>query len=217
MKGAVTLPFANKCVNGYYLQRQKSEVLRLSQLDDENFYSLFPKASVLVRKFGSKVIAAAAGKPILDVACGSGRNAIFFLQRGCSVICADKDLTFLINCEARRKRTSSVPGNVLALRRLDFKQEVWPFETEDVGGIIDVHFFLPPLFPHFEDSLSPGGYLIFESVPGCGQNYLELPAAGYVRSLLVRSFEIEHYKEKKVGPPGTNAVVTQVLARRRSE
>jgi len=195
----------------------KAEVLRLSRLDDEHFYSLFPKACVLVRKFGSKMIAAAADKPILDVACGSGRNAIFFLQRGCSVICADKDLTFLQNCEARRKRMSSAPRNVLALRCLDFKQEVWPFETGGVGGIINVHFFLPTLFPHFEDSLSPGGYLIFESVPGCGQNYLELPTAGYVRSLLVRCFEIEHYKEKKVGPPGTNAVVTQLLARRRSE
>jgi SAM-dependent methyltransferase len=192
-------------------------VLRLSQLDDENFYPLLPKASALVRKFGSKVIAAAGDKPILDVACGSGRNAIFFSQRGCSVICADKDLTFLQNWEASWRRTSPAQGDGLALRWLDFKQDVWPFETGGVGGIINVHFFLPPLFPHFEDSLSPGGYLIFESVPGCGGNYMELPAAGYVRSLLARSFEIEHYKERKVGPPGANAVVTQVLARRRSE
>ena len=62
----------------------------------------------------------------------------------------------------------------------------------------------------------PGGYLIFESVPGCGGNYLELPPRGYVRSLLVASFDIEVYKERKVGPPDRDAVTTLAVAKRRT-
>lgn len=34
-----------------------------------------------MRTFASKIADAAAGKPILDVACGSGRNAMLLAQR----------------------------------------------------------------------------------------------------------------------------------------
>lgn len=85
----------------------------------------------------------------------------------------------------------------------------------NVGGIVNVHFFLPSLFPFFQSSLPPGGYLIFESVPGCGGNYLELPARGYVRSLLASGFDFEIYKERKVGPPDHDEVTTLTVAKRR--
>ena len=51
------------------------------------------ESSALVRRFASRLVDAAAGLPILDVACGSGRHALLLLQLGCSiVICVDKDL-----------------------------------------------------------------------------------------------------------------------------
>ena len=49
----------------------------------------------LVRRFGEKVAKAAGDMPVLDVACGSGRNAIFLRQLGCTVICMDNDLSRL--------------------------------------------------------------------------------------------------------------------------
>lgn len=51
--------------------------------------------SPLVRRFAAKIVDAAAGKPVLDVACGSGRNALALSQLGCAVICVDRDLTTL--------------------------------------------------------------------------------------------------------------------------
>jgi hypothetical protein len=70
------------------------------------------------------------------------------------------------------------------------------------------------LFPFFEDSLSPGGCLLFETVPGCGGNYLELPKAGQLKGLLGKAFDIEYYKEAKVGPADYDAVTVRLLASR---
>ena len=132
--------------------------------------------SALVRRFGSKIVAAAIEKPILDAACGSGRNAIFLATLGGSIICVDRDLTKL------QGRKLSLPvSRRLILYQLDFVKDTWPFEPCTVGGIVNVHFFLAELFPFFEDSLSPGGYLLFETVPGHGGNFLRTPQGGAIK------------------------------------
>jgi SAM-dependent methyltransferase len=170
--------------------------------------------SSLIRKFALRMADAAAGKPILDVACGSGRNAIFLSQLGCKVICIDRDLADLRTQRAYQVQSSTDEKHRLELCQLDLVEDSWPFGEATAGGIVNVHFFLASLFPLFEKSLSPGGYLIFESVPGCGGNYLQLPPASYVRSLLATGFEIEVYKERKVGPPGRDSVTTMTVAKR---
>ena len=165
--------------------------------------------SPLVRRFGSKIVNASIDKPILDAACGSGRNAIFLATLGGSIICVDRDLTKL------QGRKLSLPvSRRLILYQLDFVKDTWPFEPCTVGGIVNVHFFLAELFPFFEDSLSPGGYLLFETVPGHGGNFLELPKAGQLKTLLGKAFDIEYYKEAKVGPPDYDAVTVRLLAKR---
>jgi SAM-dependent methyltransferase len=162
------------------------------------------------------MVEAAADNPILDVACGAGRNAIFLSALGCTVVCIDKDLNQLRRHQMDQTPPPSQKHGRLELRQLDLVKDSWPFVKGSVGGIVNVHFFVPALFPHFENSLAPGGYFIFESVPGCGGNYVELPPQGYVRSLLAASFEIEVYKERKVGPPGRDAVTTTAVAKRRA-
>ena len=170
----------------------------------------------MVRRFASRLVDAAAGLPILDVACGSGRHAMLLLRLGCTVICVDKELAALQTRLVRLSRTlfSKVSGN-LVLQRLDLIKDPWPFGPRTVGGILNVHFFTPRLFPFFARSLSPGGYLLFETVPGCGGNYLELPKAGEVRNALGKAFDFEFYKEGRVGPRAYDAVTVQTLARRR--
>jgi SAM-dependent methyltransferase len=165
--------------------------------------------SPLVRRFGSKIVNAAVEKPILDAACGSGRNAIFLAKLGGNVICVDRDLTKL--------QSQDLPSPIsrrLILRQLDFVKNAWPFEPCTLGGLVNVHFFLAALFPFFEESLSPGGYLLFETVPGYGGNYLELPKAGQLKALLGKAFDIEYYKEAKVGPADYDAVTVRLLAKK---
>lgn len=175
------------------------------------------EASPLVRKFASTIADAAAGLPILDVACGSGRNALLLSQLGCTVICVDRDLSGLATQRLRLRRTAAMRvSERLMLQRLDLVQDPWPFGPCAVGGIVNVHFFLPALFPSFVSSLSPGGYLLFETAPGCGGNYLELPKAGDVKTALGKAFDLEFYQEGKVGPHDYDAVTVRVLARRRN-
>src|ERR1700678_1992919 len=142
---------------------------------ESNTEALLLHACPLIRKFCKKMAQAAMGKPILDIACGSGRNALPLVAQGCTVICADSDLT--------RLRSPSGMAGQLIPRQLDLVVDPWPFERSSIGGIVNVHFLLIRLFPHFESSLSPGGYLLLETVPGCGGNYLPLPKAGDLRSL----------------------------------
>jgi SAM-dependent methyltransferase len=173
------------------------------------------EACLLVRKFGQKVAEAAGGMPILDVACGSGRNAIFLRQFGCTVICMDNDLSRLQNRRPQLEENTSRSGlGSLIPHQIDLVQDPWPFSPRSVGGIINIHFTLLTLFPLFQSSLVPNGYLLLETVPGVGGNYLELPEEGELIATLGTAFECEFYKERHVGPPEHNAVTVKLLARR---
>ncbi len=180
---------------------------------DITSYRLEP--TPLVRRFAAKIADAAGDKPILDVACGSGRNALPLAQLGCSVICMDQDLASLKAHVVHLRRTELRKASAkLVPHQLDLVKDHWPFRTGVVGGIINVHFLLPKLLPLFERSLSPGGYLLLETVPGCGGNYLELPKAGELRSALGNGLELEVYQERKVGPVGYDAVTVRLLAKK---
>jgi tellurite methyltransferase len=187
------------------MKRLSSEAIR---------YGLQP--TPLVRRFAPTIADAAAGNPLIDVACGSGRNALTFAQLGCRVICVDWDLSSLRTHIKQLRRTGLRKASVgLSLRQLDLVNDHWPFAACCAGGIINVHFLLPALFPAFTRSLSPGGYLLLETAPGCGGNYLELPKAGELRSAFEPAFEFEFYQERKVGPPGFDAVTVKLLAKKR--
>jgi SAM-dependent methyltransferase len=175
------------------------------------------EASTLMRRFASRLADATAGLPILDVACGSGRNAILLSHLGCSVICVDKDLTRLTQRLRLSGNSLSKASEHLVLRQVDLIKETWPFGHSSVGGIVNVHFFVPALLPSFEKSLSSGGYLLLETAPGCGGNYVELPKAGEVRASLGSAFDFDFYQEGKAGPREFGAVTVQLLARRRKE
>lgn len=164
-------------------------------------------SSLFVSKCAAKIAEAASGKPIVDVGCGSGRNASTFLQLGCTVICLDKDLSCL---RLRQSNTGQ-----LITRELDVLLDRWPFVPGSLGGIINVHLTLPALFLHFARSLSRGAYLLMESVSAHGGNYLELPRKGELKTTLARWFDLEMYRERKAGPRGCDAVTVQLLAKRK--
>jgi hypothetical protein len=167
-------------------------------------------ATPFVKRFAPLIARSAHGLPIVDVACGSGRNASVFLELGCKVICLDKDLGQL-----RSKCPSQTLPQGMEAIQIDFLNQPWPLGTAAVGGIINVHFLLPTLFPSFVESLIPGGYLLIQTVPGCGGNYLQLPRSNELRSALSEHFESEFYQERPVGPSTFKSVTVNLLAKRR--
>src|SRR5215467_4459445 len=140
-------------------------------------------ASPFVQRFAPKIAEAAGPAPILDVACGSGRNAFLFSEIGCEVICIDKDLS-AIEENSEREHLSAIAKSRIQTYQLDLIHQEWPFGRLMAGGIINVHFFVPGLLNVFARSLLPGAYLLIETIPGCGGNYLSLPSAGEVRKQL---------------------------------
>jgi SAM-dependent methyltransferase len=181
--------------------------------DKDQIQSLAP--TKLVQRFGAKIVACAAGRPIVDVACGSGRNAVFLSLLGSSVVCVDRDLTAIRSQQKRLSGTSMQDAfERLTLMQLDLVQEPWPFGKCSIGGIINIHFLAPMLFKCFENSLLPGGCLLLETVPGCGGNYRQLPKAGELRTALEEAFDFRLYRERRAGPLGYQAATVQVFAQR---
>lgn len=172
--------------------------------------------SSLVRRFGTKVVSASDGKAVLDVACGSGRNAFFLSSLGASVICMDRELArFRENLAINATTNVFERADKLIPHQIDLMSMPWPFGRESVGGIVNVHFTLPTLFPFFASSLIPDGYLLLETVPGCGDNFMQLPKAGELKTALEANFKFEIYRERLIRPAESKAVTVKLAARRR--
>jgi len=198
------------------LESHRASRMSMDAKDPKSKERPLDEPAPLVRRFAAKIAKASGGLPILDVACGSGRNAFPLRKLGCTVICIDRDLSRLPTQPPSIHSDLSGPAAPeLIPRQMDLLKDGWPFGESSIGGIINIHFFCLSLFPAFERSLAPGGYLLLETVPGCGGNYLELPKAGTVKSFFEKSLDLEFYREHGVGPKGTDAVTVRMLARMR--
>ena len=86
---------------------------------------------------------------VLDVACGSGRHAIFFLNRNLKVVAVDRE-------------AQVIPGARFVQADLE-SGEPWPFPGERFEGIVVTNYLHRPLFPRLLEALAPGGVLLYES------------------------------------------------------
>jgi SAM-dependent methyltransferase len=87
--------------------------------------------------------------PVLDVACGEGRHARFFRDKGFEVVAVDR-------------QPVSLEGVVFVKADLE-DDGPWPFEGRKFGAIVVTNYLHRPLFPHLAASLDEGGVLIYET------------------------------------------------------
>ena len=86
---------------------------------------------------------------ILDLACGGGRHAKFFLERNLKVIAVDRD-------------AQDIPG--ARFIRADLEDgSPWPLPGERFEAVVVTNYLHRPLFPKILESLRPGGVLIYET------------------------------------------------------
>jgi len=168
-----------------------------------------------VRKFGREMVLAAEGHPILDVACGGGRNGVWLAHLGGRVVGIDVDLRG-IEAERETKEKGSLNDAFRRIKLLncDLIREPWPYPPQSVGGIVNIHFLEESLLPRFCDSLISGGLLILETVEARGENYFELPKAGFLREALEQSLSLLVYNERSVGPHGVDAVTVKLVGKK---
>jgi SAM-dependent methyltransferase len=86
---------------------------------------------------------------VLDVACGSGRHANFFLGRSLEVVAVDR--------EAR-----VIPGARFIQADLE-DGSPWPLAGERFEGIVVTNYLNRPLMRILNQSLAEGGVLIYET------------------------------------------------------
>ena len=86
---------------------------------------------------------------VLDVACGPGRHARFFLNRKLDVTAIDRE-------------PQDIPGARFVQADLE-NGNPWPLPDEQFEGIVVANYLHRPLFPALQAALAPGGVLLYET------------------------------------------------------
>ena len=87
---------------------------------------------------------------MLDVACGSGRHALFFAERGFEVVAVDRD-------------DPGLPKSVSFVKADLENGSPWPFAGRRFAAIVVTNYLHRPLFAQLADALEEGGVLIYET------------------------------------------------------
>lgn len=116
-----------------------------------------------------------AGGRVLDIACGSGRNAVYLASLGHAVTAVDRDL-------ALSAAVRDTPG--IAWLEHDLEGRPWPYADHDWQGVVVINYLHRPLLEHLHAALASGGALIYatfahgQAVYGRPRNPLHLLMPG---------------------------------------
>ncbi len=102
-----------------------------------------------------------AGASVLDVACGAGRHAAYFAQRGHAVTGVDNSPTAIDSARAQLPKSAR-------LLVADMQAGPWPLlndqgAPEQFGAVVVTNYLWRALLPTLLASLAPGGVLIYET------------------------------------------------------
>jgi tellurite methyltransferase len=93
----------------------------------------------------------------LDVAAGTGRNAIFLAERGFTVVATD--ISSIALDEARRRAEEK--SLAISWQQADLEQIALPHSAYDV--IVNLNYLQRSLFPQIRKALKTNGRVIFET------------------------------------------------------
>jgi SAM-dependent methyltransferase len=146
---------------------------------------------------------------ILDLPCGFGRHSRWLAELGHFVVAVDID--------PRRLAHATTLGHAVdvgGIGRLVANAETeLPFQSETFDAVVTVHFAAANMVRRTKPVIRRGGYFIFESFGAQGENWRGLPAPGCMAKALADDFELLDYRERRVGPNGTEAAVVKFVAR----
>ncbi|MBK5553882.1 class I SAM-dependent methyltransferase [Pseudomonas sp. TH03] len=149
------------------------------------------------------------GSLALDLGCGYGRNSALLSRYFENVIAAD------ISCKGFSGLWYLDCKNIHPVI-LDCGQ-LLPFLNNTFSAVIVVHLYHEDLIANLIDIIQPGGFFIYESISGNGENWRELSLFGEVKRLLEKQFIVKYYLERPVGPDKKNATVKVVAQKKKTE
>ena len=153
-----------------------------------------------------------SGGRVLDLAAGTGREAVFLALHGFDVEAMDNDRGILVRAEALAARNGV--GIRATVRNLERRDPALPAEAYEVITVF--RFLHRPLFPAIARALVPGGFLVYETYRR-GQERFGRPK--HPRFLLddgelsssFPDLEVERYEEPG---PEQGPITARLLARK---
>lgn len=115
-------------------------------------------ASAWVARFAPLI---KAGGRVLDLACGTGRHALYLASRGHAVVAVDRDVAALEVLRHAAAKTA-VPASVETLQ-CDLESSPWPFAAASFNAIVVTNYLHRPLFAPILASIRPKGVLVYET------------------------------------------------------
>jgi SAM-dependent methyltransferase len=88
--------------------------------------------------------------PVLDLACGAGRHARLFAERGFEVFAVDREDQVL-------------PGSIHFVKTNLEDGSPWPFAGKRFAAVVVTNYLYRPLFLRLVESLDEAGVLIYET------------------------------------------------------
>lgn len=152
----------------------------------------------------------AAGGRVLDLACGAGRHARFFLERGCRVTAIDRDLSALAELRGDPR---------LELLEIDLEQDgARPLAGRSFDAVVVVNYLHRPLMADIVAAVAPGGLLLYETFAvgnerfGRPRNPDYLLAPGELLEAVRGRLRVLAYEDLVLGAPRP-AAVQRIAAR----
>ena len=121
--------------------------------------------SLLLHDYFDAIRQASTLAPVLDLACGSGRNALWLARHGGPVVAAD------INPAALEALQADAPG-CLATWEIDLEApDSAPLAGSRFGAVLVFRYLHRPLMPAIRDAVVPGGLLVYETFTEAQRRY----------------------------------------------
>lgn len=112
--------------------------------------------------------AAALRGPIVDLACGSGRNGLFLARRGLPVIFVDHSEEALESV-AHELRAHDLPGETWHVDLETGGDD--PLAGRDFGAALVFRYLHRPLMPQLRASIVPDGLVVYETFTERNRKY----------------------------------------------
>lgn len=167
------------------------------------------KPSPWIKRFADQVPSNGA---VLDLACGKGRHARFFLGRGHPVTAIDRDVSAL------------QPGDGLEIIQHDLEvggtSNEWPLGDRRFAAVVVVNYLFRPLLPQLVSAVGQGGLLLYDTFAlgneafGRPSNPEFLLREDELPNAVAGELEVVEYFHGRLDEPKP-AIRQQICARRR--
>ncbi len=171
------------------------------------------RPSELLREELPRIAAHTRGRPVLDLACGRGRNALAVAASGLRVIGLDRDAAALGELAAR----ATAANCAIARVRADLEaHHCLPFADGAFGAVLVFRYLFRPLSEEIARVLAPGGVLVTETFTQAQRAFGRGPrrsdfllAPGELRELFP-ALETERFEEGVYDEPEPTALARLV-------